>query len=453
MFYASDLISQYIPWYYLTQQYLRNFTLPHWVPDIYSGGYPLLAEGESGALSPINALILLIFPFPVALNLLYLVYLTIAALGMYKLLREIKLEQTSAALGAFVFIFSGFFISRYFQPSIIFAASFLPFAIFVILRSVENKISLFTLPVIIFLQITAGHLQIALISIFAQLAFALLLVLKKTIKLDLLLKLTLAIFLGIGLSSPQLLPSMNLFRLSERQSWDPAIKFSYSLPPSHLVTYLLPNYFGVSQPGDDLNFNQIGGGFWELNLTIWTLPFLLAIVGVYKILKGSKKNIAVAFLIIWLVSLLLSFGGYFKPNLLFYNSDLYPFRAPARFLLIATFAVTILCSIGFNFITRKLKKVHKISLALIVVISICLQAFLQLKNYFIFKEYTQVEKDLQGISTTNLSTPLQLIPNQKINYENIFRQEFNKGMIIFMVSIIVILVLIKIERRNLSNIR
>ena len=98
MFYASDLVTQYLPWYALVQQHLRQFTLPHWVPNLYTTGYPLLAEGETGVLSPINALILFLFPFSYAVTLLYLAYALIAITGTYLFLRRYGLTNISNLL-------------------------------------------------------------------------------------------------------------------------------------------------------------------------------------------------------------------------------------------------------------------------------------------------------------------------------------------------------------------
>lgn len=67
MFYASDLITQYLPWYYAVQQSLHQVRLP----------YLLLAEGETGVLSPINALILFLFSFPYAVTLFMLLNLVL----------------------------------------------------------------------------------------------------------------------------------------------------------------------------------------------------------------------------------------------------------------------------------------------------------------------------------------------------------------------------------------
>src|SRR3989344_4715478 len=197
LLYASDLITQYLPWYYLVQLHLRRFQLPYWVPDLYSTGYPLLAEGETGVLSPINALILFLFPFSYAVTLLYLTYALIAVSGTYCFLCRHRLTKISSLLGGLIFTFSGFMVSRYFQPSIIFSAALLPWGMLAVHRQS------WWLPLIIYLQVTAGHLQIALIS---ALAYALMRLRLYTFTL---------IFLGFTLSAVQLLPSFKLYQLSD----------------------------------------------------------------------------------------------------------------------------------------------------------------------------------------------------------------------------------------------
>jgi len=92
MLYASDLISQYLPWYYQVAKYLKQNQLPHWVEKLYDTGYPILALGESGTLSPINALILKSFPFPASVNILYIAYIIIAFFGTTFFLKILKLK-------------------------------------------------------------------------------------------------------------------------------------------------------------------------------------------------------------------------------------------------------------------------------------------------------------------------------------------------------------------------
>ena len=401
MFYASDLITQYLPWYALVQQHLRQFTLPHFVPNLYSTGYPLLAEGETGVLSPINALILFFFPFSYAVTLLYFAYALIAIAGTYLFLRRYGLTNISSLLGGLVFTFSGFMLSRYFQPSIIFAAALLPWGM-----ALTDS---YLLPIIIYLQITAGHLQIALISslayIFMRLRF-------KTLML---------IALGFGLSAFQLLPSFKLYQLSDRQNWDPMVRFTYSLPPPHLITYFFPDWFGISAPGDNLGFTQFGGSFWEFNLTIWTLPFLLSLL---PLIFKPSRHILILY-ILWAVFLILSFGGYTPLYRFLAHSPQFPFRAPSRFLFIATFAASTLAAIGFHSLARRRPLWRQLAAFFLIIFSVIWQLTQQLKDYFVFSS---------GSIGPASTTPLPFNPNF-IPSPPDFVVKFHQGLVISLITL------------------
>ncbi len=443
MLYASDLVTQYIPWYWITSQYLHHFQLPVWVPNIYGSGYPLLAEGEIGTLSPINSLILFVFPFVWAINLLYLIYFLLAFFGSYFFLKINKLSSLSSSLGALIFCLSGFMVTRYFQPSIIFTAALIPTGFFLIQKSISSpKLSLF-IALLIYLEITAGHLQIALISIIAYLAIAFFLLIGNKQWYKLSARITLAVLLGLTLSAIQILPSLKLYQLSERKDFNPAIRFSYSLPPSQLITYLKPYAFGISKPGDDLGFRQFGGGFWEINLTIWTVPFLLSLVPLLVILKDPKNiikkhKIIIIFYCLWVIFILISLGGFFKPYRIVSHIPNFPFRAPARFTIIAAFCASALSAIGFSKITEKLKKPVQFLLFVAVIASIIIQQQKLFQGYFNFKNSQEVEKTLQNISSYQMATPLSLKEN-KSDLPATFQKEFEKGLVISLLGLILLL--------------
>ena len=407
MFYASDLITQYLPWYQLAQHYLRQFKLPHWVPDIYTTGYPLLAEGETGVLSPLNALILFLFPLPLAVNLLYVAYFLIAVIGIICFLRSWQMSFLSRLLGGLTFALSGFMVSRYFQPSIIFTAALLPWGM------LAARQQSWWLPFIIYLQLTAGHLQITLIS---GLAYVLYSLRPKT---------WLFILLGLGLSAVQLLPSFKLYQLSDRRNWDPMVRFTYSLPPSHLITHLFPNAFSISAPGDNLGFTQFGGSFWEFNLTIWTLPFLLSLLPL--VFKRSRTVLVLYGL--WVLFLILSFGGYTPLYRILARSPQFSFRAPSRFLLIPTFTASILAALGFHHLARHRPSWRQFTAFALVVLSIVFQLTRQLKNYFLFNSTGSID----SASTT----PLPLNPNL-ITSPPDFVVKFHQGLIISLISLMAI---------------
>ncbi len=445
MFYTSDLVTQYFPWYYILANHLKNFSLPHWVITI-TGGYPLLAEGETGALSPINSATLFLLPFPLSVTILYLIYFLLGFIGMFLFLKANKLTKTSSFLGGFVFVFSGYITSRYFQPSIIFASLLLPVGMYIILKAKANPKIIFLLAPLVYLQLTAGHLQITIISICGYLTYQLVNIILEKRNYFPILKTLIIIFLGITLSAPQILPSLKLFTISQRQSWDPMIRYAYSLPPSHIITYLNPGFFGISKPGNDLGFTQFGGGFWELNLTIWTIPFLISL---FPLIFTFKKRVkpTIVFYIIWIVFLLLAFGGFFKLNHIISYIPNFPFRAPARFVIITTFAASTLCAIGFDLVTKKIGNKLKQILATLVVLSVLVQMTMLYKNYTVTKSTQDIISDVNN-NSTSFNTPLIINP-AKINIAQdmpeLFRQEFEKGLLISVIAVLILLVWYKKE--------
>lgn len=448
MLFASDLITQYLPWYYILSNHLKSFSLPHWITTT-AGTYPLLAEGETGALSPINSPVLFSLPFPLSVTILYFVYFLIGFGGMFLFLKENRLTKTSSVLGSFVFVFSGYITSRYFQPSIIFTSLLLPLGIYIILKAKNNPKIIFLLAPLIYLQITAGHLQITIISIVGYLTYQLVnTILEKRSYLPIFKTLAI-IVLGITLSAPQLLPSLKLYTISQRQDWNPMIRYTYSLPPSHLITYFDPGFFGISKPGDDLGFSQFGGGFWELNLTIWTIPFLISLIPLILLFKKRNKQ-AISFYILWIIFLLLSFGGFFKLNHLITYIPNFPFRAPARFLLISTFAASTLCAIGFDLVTKNVSSKLKKVLVILVVISVIVQQLVLYKNYINTKPTQEIIADVKE-NSMNFVTPL-VINQNKMNIpqdmSEIFKQEFEKGLALSVLTLIILLIWYKREDRS-----
>lgn len=436
---GGDLTTQYLPWYFTAANYLHSFSLPHWVPNIYGRGYPLMAEGETGVLSPINWFFLFFFPFGLAINLLYLTYFLISILSTFYFLKANKLSRLSSLLGGLVFGLSGFMVSRYFQPAIIFSSALMPLGFFVILKSATSFRWIFLLPFVIYLQITAGHLQIALISCLGYLAFTFFYFLKSKEGVYLILKIPLIMFIGFGLAAPQIMPSFKLFQISERKNWDFKIRYSYSLPSSYLLTYVKPYAFGISEPGNNFGFKGFGGSFWEFNLTIWTLPFLLSIIGIAT-LKEKKAKLTAVLILIWLTFLLLSFGGYFKPYRVVGHLPSFPFRVPARFLILCTFAAAGLVAIGFEKLFGKKSQVIQILIISIVVLSIFFQQQLMFKQYFKFIDSREIEREFRDLSKYKMTTPLDIDPAARIdNYysqeNHVFQEEFRKGIIIALASL------------------
>lgn len=65
-----------------------------------------------------------------------------------------------------------------------------------------------------------------------------------------------ALILGLGISAIQIIPSIKLFQISEKYSWDLMTRYGYSLPATHLITYFSPYIFGISQTEDNFVFTS-----------------------------------------------------------------------------------------------------------------------------------------------------------------------------------------------------
>jgi len=133
----------------------------------------------------------------------------------------------------------------------------------------------------------------------------------------------------------------------------------------------------------------------------------------------------------------LSLGGFFKPYRIINLIHDFPFRAPARFLLVATFIASALSAMGFEYITKNLRRHLKLTIFFLVLASIFFQQMILYRTYFIFNNPTKINHDLINKKAT-LITPLKLDwKNQKLDRKS-FRDEFYKGVTVSLLSLFVL---------------
>ena len=150
------------------------------------------------------------------------------------------------------------------------------------------------------------------------------------------------------------------------------------------------------------------------------------------------------FYLLWLGFTLLSFGGFFKPNLIFAKISDYPFRAPARFMLVSTFSLSVLAAVGFSEISKLVTKKVTILIFILIFFVTLFQITSQLKNYFVFKNTDFIIQDLKHkIKSNSLWTPLPLNKSLTNSYsgkqlEEIFKKEFYKGAVLSFMSVAIL---------------
>lgn len=106
--FVSDALIEHYPWKVETQSSFQRGDLPLWNPFNFLG-LPLLAGSTSGVTDPL-ALLLLVFPLPLALHWMAAFSCAIAGVGMYWLLCEADIDRRAAAVGALAYQFNGQFV-------------------------------------------------------------------------------------------------------------------------------------------------------------------------------------------------------------------------------------------------------------------------------------------------------------------------------------------------------
>ncbi len=277
-----DPIQQYLPWRIYAVESLRSGLIPLWNPYSFCGT-PFLANLQSTLLYSPNLLFLLTgarHGFGVSAIL----HLTLGGWFMYWFLRDLRLRPPAALFGALVFMFSGFTVTWLEYPTLsLWVLMWLPAVLLCYQRSLARPLSPW--PALCALAIGAqflgGHLQISAYLVMAFLLYALVRVAtpgqtrRQRGSAALLALLPLA--LGVGLALGQILPTLELAAHSGRVSHGVEGAFSTAFPLTHLVLYLIPNFFG-----NPVHYNYWGSfqnpaiNYFETACYVGVLPLLLA---------------------------------------------------------------------------------------------------------------------------------------------------------------------------------
>lgn len=335
--------------------------LPLWTPALQAG-FPLFAEGEMGALYPINLLLHRFFSPPVGLSYSILFNLSWATIGMYLLCRTFALRPASAWLGAFVFGAGGYFTAQLPHAPHVTVAAWLPWLLFFQQKSFQARrqhqrsiLWFLAMSMAVALQLLGGFPQFAVFNIVTLNLFALAInffQLPSSISPKLFLRSVSetvfisasATLLGTGLAAIQLLPTIELIGLSIRgQEMSQAFFTSYSLALTALTQFVAPfASLGVPQAANTEYWAYLG-----------VLPFLLMLLA--PVLRRDRRTLFVA--AFGVICLLFALGG---------NTPLYDwlyqipvfnrFRVPARFLMLFTFAAAFLAASSFQELQNRLRE-------------------------------------------------------------------------------------------------
>ncbi len=326
--------------------------LPVWMAEI-SGGRPLLANPNVGALYPLRPL-LAPLPFPFVLRLFPILHWAAAGIGMLVLLRSIAVSRAGAWIGAVTYVFSGVSVSEVFYPNIHPGMTLLPWVLWGVRRRGSSAArKTLTLSIFFALLFLAGDVFTIALALLAS-VFLVFLEQESAERIRTFAALAGAVGLAALLAAPQILatalwiPETNRAVLGMRLH--DVVQFSIS--PFRLFEFLIPFPFGST---------------WELDRTqIWGFPlFRGKAVGFFTSLyAGALAVIALVVTrrsrlpgarfarVVLMTGLVLSVLPSLLPSRWGKIPSPLPLRYPEKFAVVLVLALSILTGLAFELIRR-----------------------------------------------------------------------------------------------------
>ncbi len=466
-----DLYCDYIPWRTFARESIRSGLMPLWNP--YSSlGQPFIAFPQTAVFYPLN-LMFYVLPIITALRWFIVLHIFLAGVFMYLLMKHWNVARIAAFVSAIIFMFNGMIISRLEFLTIVSTIIWIPL-LFYLLDIAIKKCSLWCgvlTGIVLSVQLLAGHPQT---FYYAYLSLVLYWIARITIQVfttrDIKsitrpgFVLPLATTIAISLSMIQLLPTLELTRLSFRaENFNPQLQDA-SLHPLHLFTFLIPYLFGM--PGHANVFWGItlfefwAGSFYVGIFTLILIPLSTVFLFCKKYelpntdtpLKDTSNNFRILtafFSAIAILLIILASGMYTPVYNIFYNCFPFfnKFRWPSRIMELAVFALSIIAGIGMHYFFLSVKDTKNfqskktdscLSLALkILIITDAFFIIFFLLGYFMPATMFPLVKDY--ISTVHF---LEIPTSLETRYSQIMRGFMymliflNAGIILFLLGII-----------------
>ncbi len=342
---SHDTRGLFVPWLAFAREAVWNGRFPFWDASLFAG-YPFLSNPQVALFYPPTWLAILL-PVTVGISWYLVLHIWLAGLGTFLFIRRLGGAKIGAMLGGLAFAFSGYMAARIYAGHIGLLAtnSWLPWLLLATIWMVHGRTwwraAIAGVPFA--LSILAGHTTSLIYAGLMWGIFAgyLILLEKESWKL-VLRQMVIAGAVGLGLSAVQLLPLLQ-FTLAASRTAEATYEFAtaYSFPPAHLITFLVPEFFGEPTRAGTWSVPN----FEELTYYVGILPLLAVVV----VLKRPSRQIYF-WLAIMVLGLLLALGSYGFFYKLVY--DLVPIfrltRAPARAAYLIVFAAAVLLGLALG---------------------------------------------------------------------------------------------------------
>ncbi len=368
---------------------LSNGRLPLWTP-LLQAGMPLFAEGHTAVLYPLNLIVHVLLPPPIAISYVILFNLCWMSIGMYLFSRAAGLRISSALLASLALGTSGAITARVSHLDVLTPISWLPWLVFFQVKYWRARSGngqtyhWYTLGCLaIGLQFLAGSPAVVALNLIVFIVFGLfahVLWIPKILQDNLfqawLKFLPPSLFVtgstvvcGLGIGAAQLIPTAELLGWSLRgQELGKLFFTSYSLELPALSQFLAPFGFLGTPSAENMEFWGYFGVF----------PFMLVFIALIL-----RRNFRVWFFVLFaMVALALALGGSTPLyDWLYYVPLFNRFRAPARFLFLVLFAGAFLAATGFDELQNRLQDKPQISYRITIPMIVAVTAGTMMLGY------------------------------------------------------------------------
>ena len=380
-----DGMAEFYPWRLFAAQTLQSGYLPLWNPHQFCGT-PFVANSQSAVFYPLN-LLFCVFPVARAFGVSVLLHLFLTGSFLYAFLRSraIGLGRPAALLGAVAWQMCHWQVVWLALPTFLCVSCWLPLALLLVDRAAARPTALRAvwLGLCLGVLLLAGHLQIAFYCLGLITAYALFRVrpLLKAQWRSLLGAALLVTALMLGMAAPQLLPAIELSRMSHRAGGAVTLTaytgyVRLAVPPVNLVTLLAPGFFGSPTRGTywGVGLNGGPGAYMENACYSGVLILLLAVAALVMTWRASA--VTRFFAVAALLSLLLALGTPLNAVLFFGIPGWAQTGSPGRILVLWSFCLPVLAAVGLDDLLRRFDaKAFGKSAAAFGVLAVCLLAF------------------------------------------------------------------------------
>lgn len=329
-----DVITQIYPWKKITIDSWKQGQVPLWNPYSFSGT-PHAANYQTAVFSPVN-LLYFILPFVDAWSIMILLQPLLAGIFMYILLRCLDRSREASLIGAIAFMFCGFLTVWMAYGTLGWAVLWLPLLFAAVLMHVNRRswLNLVIVSLSLAWSFFSGHFQMSMYALIALAAFIVYQAVR-TKRAGASIELGLAVVLGLMLSAPQILPSLDAYSQSVRSE---LFTQGGGIAWQYLVTLFAPDFYG-----NPVTRNDWFGSYAEWASSIGVVPLLLAVYAIVRRTKHIRFFLGLA-----LISFLIATPTPFNAFVVWLKIPAISTSYAARIIIITSFSLAVIAAYGLD---------------------------------------------------------------------------------------------------------